>query len=180
MKITVRQVETPRDANDIEDVATHCNNEHGCGRAFDAREIGKHVFVCVMDKQRRYINGWVAYDINNVPVGYMVATMRQSMFSTRNYAIQEMWYVLPHARRSFAGMMLLHEFEKWALERNAERIYMQVEHDHDEHLTERILRLMTSMGYKKQGYICVKVINNEDKDNDRSTHRSVGAEQAQV
>lgn len=179
MKITVRQVETPRDANDIEDVATHCNNEHGCGRAFDPREIGKHVFVCVMDKKRKYINGWVAYDINNLPVGYMVATMRQSMFSTRNYAIQEMWYVLPHARNSLAGLMLLHAFEKWAIERDAERIYMQVEHDNDHVLTDRILKLMTGMGYKKQGYICVKVLT-EDTNDDRSTHRSVGAEQAQV
>jgi hypothetical protein len=178
MQTVIRQVETPSDSVDIEQVATHCNNQHGCGRSFDAREIGKHVRVCVMDAQRRYINGWVAYNTtDNKPVGYLVATMRQSMFSTRSYAIQEMWYVLPEARKSMAGLMLLHEFDKWATERNAERIYMQVEHDNDEVLTERIAKLMHSMGYKKQGYICVKVVNHEEKEvnNDSSTHRSVGA-----
>jgi hypothetical protein len=179
MLAAIKQVETPRDAVDIEQVATHCNNQHGCGRSFDAREIGKHVRVCVKDPHRKYINGWVAYDQDNKPIGYLVATMRQSMFSTRSYAIQEMWYVLPEARKSLAGLMLLHEFDKWATERNAERIYMQVEHDSDEALTERIAKLMASMGYKKQGYICVKVPNivNEEKElnDDSSTHRSVGA-----
>jgi hypothetical protein len=177
MHVTIRQVETPSDATDIEDVATHCNNAHGCGRSFDAREIGKHVHVCVRDSERKYINGWVAYDTtNNKPVGYLVATMRQSMFSLRSYAIQEMWYVLPEARKSLAGLMLLHEFDKWATQRNAERIYMQVEHDNDEVLTERIAKLMASMGYKKQGYICVKVVNTQKElSHDSSTHRGVGA-----
>jgi hypothetical protein len=176
MLITVRQVETPRDGVDIENVATHCNNQHGCGRAFNAREIGKHVFVCVKDPERKYINGWVAYDMEGKPVGYLVATMRQSMFSDRSYAIQEMWYVLPHARQSFAGLQLLHAFDKWATERNAERIYLQVEHDNNEALTERIVKLMASMGYKKQGYICVKVLHKEKElHHDSSTHSSVGA-----
>ena len=181
MRVVVRQVETPRDANDIEDVATHCHNDHGCGRSFDAREIGKHVFICVQDPQRKYINGWVAYDEQDQPIGYMVATMRQSLFSQRSYAIQEMWYVLPSARRSLAGVLLLHAFERWALERNAERIYMQVEHDSDWVLTERVVKLMQSMGYKKQGYICVKTFNEQQEkevEDDRTAHRSVGAEQA--
>jgi hypothetical protein len=181
MRISVRQVETPRDSLDIEEVSTHCHNDHGCGRAFDVDEIGKHVYVCVKDPQRKYINGWVAYDDDtHEPVGYLVATMRQSMFSRRSYAIQEMWYVLPQARKSLAGLMLLHAFEKWATERDAERIYMQVEHDDNELLVERIFKLMNSMGYKKQGYICVKVVNaSEEKevghDHDTATHRAMGA-----
>jgi transposase InsO family protein len=182
MKITVRQVETPRDSVDIEDVATHASNEHGCGREFDPRAIGRHVFYAVKDPERKHINGWVAYDIDGKPVGYLVATMRESMYSFRSYAIQEMWYVLPHARKSFAGLMLLHAFDKWATERNAERIYMQVEHDQDDKLIERVFRLMESMGYRKQGYIGVKVLDgNKEKDtsHDRTAHRAVGAEQAQ-
>jgi transposase InsO family protein len=183
VKVVVRQVETPSDSVDIEEVAQHAENEHACGRAVDYSEIGKHVFVCVQDPKRRYINGWVAYDEDDEPVGYMVATMRQSMFSKRFYAIQEMWYVLPRARKSFAGLMLLHAFDKWATERDAERIYMQVESDHDNALVERILRLMNAMGYKRQGYICVKIVNSsssKEQGNDSSTHRVVGAGERQA
>jgi Acetyltransferase (GNAT) family len=178
MHITIRQVETPSDSIDIEEVSMHHDNEHGCGRAFNPRAIGKHVYVCVKDPERKHINGWVAYDEANKPVGYLVATMRESMFSDRSYAIQEMWYVLPYARKSMAGLQLLHAFEKWATERNAERIYMQVEHDDNDVLVERIFKLMATMGYKKQGYICVKTINKDKEkevDHDSSTHRSVGA-----
>ena len=184
MKVTVRQVETPRCSVDIEEVATHASNEHGCGREFDPRAIGRHVFYAVKDPERKHINGWIAYDEELKPVGYLVATMRESMYSFRSYAIQEMWYVLPHARKaSMAGLMLLHAFDKWATERNAERIYMQVEHDQDEKLIERVFRLMETMGYKKQGYIGVKVVNsnaNKDSSNDRSTHRVVGADERQA
>jgi transposase InsO family protein len=184
MKVTVRQVETPRDSVDIEDVATHASNEHGCGREFDPRAIGRHVYYAVKDPERKHINGWVAYDEQNKPVGYLVATMRESMYSFRSYAIQEMWYVLPHARKaSMAGLMLLHAFDKWATERNAERIYMQVEHDQDERLIERVFKLMETMGYKKQGYIGVKIVNptvKEERSNDQSTHRVVGADERQA
>jgi hypothetical protein len=178
MQVTVRQVETPSDSVDIEQVSMHHDNEHGCKRAFNPRAIGKHVFTCVQDPERKYINGWVAYDEDGKPVGYLVATMRESMFSYRSYAIQEMWYVLPHARKSMAGLRLLYAFEKWATERNAERIYTQVEHDEDDELVERIFRLMATMGYKKQGYICVKMVNHEEKElnDDSSTHSSVGAQ----
>jgi hypothetical protein len=58
---------------------------------------------------------------------------------------------------------------------------MQVEHDDDKQLVERIFSLIGKLGYHKKGYIAVKVLNNvEDMKDARTTHSSVGAEQAQV
>lgn len=179
---SVRQIETPQDGNDVEDLATLHHEEYGTSREFDAKAVGKAAFRCVSDKARRYLNCWVAYDDNDVPIGYLAGTLRDSFYSYRYYAVQEMWYVVPRARGTRASIELLLQFERWALDRNAERIYMQVEHDSDDELVERIFNLMQRLGYKKQGYIGVKVPkynSNRDEDNDRSTHRTVGANSAQ-
>ena len=181
MIINVRRVNTPADGVDIEELSAVHHAEFGCGREFDRKVVGMHAFHAVKDPERKWINGWVAYDVDNKPVGYLVGTIRESCYSHRLYAIQEMWFVLPRARRSFAAITLMQEFEKWALERDVERIYTQVEHDYDDVLVERITRMMGVMGYKKQGYVCVKLVNNKEKeveDVNRTSHRSVGAEQA--
>jgi len=179
----VRQIETPGDGVDVEVLAAQHHDEYGTSREFDAKAVGQAAFHCVMDKQRKHLNCWVAYDDNGSPVGYLAATIRPSFYSFRSYAVQEMWFVTQRARRTRAAIELLLQFERWALDRNAERIYMQVEHDSDDELVERIFNLMQRLGYKKQGYIGVKVPiynTNKETDNDRSTHRVVGADERQA
>jgi GNAT superfamily N-acetyltransferase len=181
MIITIRRVDTPAQCVDIEELAVLHHTEFGCGREFDKRVVGKHAYYAISDPERKYINGWVAYDQFEVPVGYIVGTIRDSCYSERTYAIQEMWFVLPKARKSFAALHLIKVFEEWAIERGVERIYAQVEHDHDDVLVERIFKMMRIMGYKKQGYVGVKQVGKQQEkevEDDRSTHRAVGAEQA--
>jgi hypothetical protein len=181
----VKQIETPKDGLDVEELAQQHHDEFGTSREFDRKAVGQAAFHCTLDKQRKHLNCWVVYDDNNKPVGYLAATIRPSFYSFRSYAVQEMWFVLPRVRGSSASIKLLIHFEQWALSHRVERIYMQVEHDADDTLVQKILRLMARIGYRTQGYIAVKVpkyqsTSIEDKDNDRSTHRGVGAEQAQV
>ena len=178
----VRQIETPHDGVDVEILAQQHHDEYGGSREFNAKAVGRAAFRCVMDKARKYLNCWVAYDDDNKPVGYLAGTLRDSFYSDRFYAVQEMWYVVPAARGTRAAIELLVQFERWSMVRNAERIYVQVEHDADDELVERIFNLMQRLGYKKQGYIGVKVptythTNTEELNNDRTTHRGVGAEQ---
>ena len=182
----VEQIQTPRDAVDVEDLAQQHHDEFGTSREFDRNAVGKACFQCCYDKQRKHLNCWVAYDDNNIPIGYIAGTIRPSFYSTRSYAVQEMWYVVKRARGTRASIELLLQFENWAVSHRVERIYMQVEHDADDTLVQKILRLMSRLGYKTQGYIAVKVPNykttatfNKDTDNDRSTHRTVGAIEAQ-
>ena len=174
----IRQIETPADANDVEDLAQQHHDEFGGSREFDRKAVGKHAFTCCQDKARKYLNCWVAYDDNNKPVGYLAGTIRDSFYSFRHYAVQEMWFVAPRARGTIAAIKLLVQFEHWARDHGVERIYTQVEHDVDDTLVQRILRLISRLGYRTQGYIAVKVPTynaNKELDNDRSTHRGVGA-----
>ena len=179
-----RQIETPGDGVDVEVLAQQHHDEYGTSREFAAKAVGQAAFQCVMDKQRKHLNCWVTYDDDNEPIGYLAATIRPSFYSYRSYAVQEMWYVVPRARGTRAAIELLLQFERWALSHNVERIYMQVEHDNDDKLVKRILWLMSRLGYRTQGYIAVKVPTykhtQEDEDNDRSTHRVVGAVEGQT
>jgi len=181
----IAQIETPKDGTDVEELAQQHHDEFGTSREFDRKAVGQAAFHCVMDKQRRHLNCWVVYDDDDKPIGYLAGTIRPSFYSFRSYAVQEMWYVVPRARGSRASIELLVQFERWALSHNVERIYMQVEHDADDTLVMRIMKLMSRLGYRTQGYIAVKVPKytstpvNKDEDNDRSTHRVVGAVEEQ-
>jgi len=176
----VRQIENPKDGTDVEELAQLHHDEFGTSREFDRTAVGEAAFHCVMDKERKYLNCWVAYDDYDKPIGYLAATIRPSFYSRRSYAVQEMWYVVPRARGTRASIELLVQFERWALSHRVERVYMQVEHDADDTLVVKIMKLMSRLGYRTQGYIAVKVPTydkptNKELDNDRSTHRVVGA-----
>jgi len=175
----VKQIETPKHAVDVEELAQQHHAEFGKARQFAKSAVGEACWNCVLDKRRTQVNCWVAYDDHDHPVGYIAGTIHRSFYSYSKYAVQEMWYVVPGARRSSTATKLLRAYEQWAVEHKCERIYTQVEHDDEPELVERILRLMQYFGYNKQGYIAVKrpVYTHEEHDNDRSTHRGVGAEQ---
>jgi GNAT superfamily N-acetyltransferase len=178
----VRELNTPAQGLDVEWLAQLHHEEFGGSREFDTKAVERACIHCITDTKRRHLNCWIVYDeAFDKPVGYLAATMHSSFYSFRSYAVQEMWYVLPHFRGTSAAIRLVREFEQWAHERGAERVYMQVEHDDDKQLVERIFSLIGKLGYHKKGYIAVKVLNNvEDMKDARTTHSSVGAEQAQV
>jgi len=180
MKIV--QLQTPKQGIDAEVLAQACHDEYATSHEFDTSAVAESCWRCVADKERKYLNCWLAYDDDDIPVGALIGAMYRSVYSRRFYAIQEMWFVVPRARRSLAAIQLLLAYEKWATARNAERIYTQVEHDNEPKLVERIIKFMQGLGYNKQGYIAVKrpKYTQEEPNNDRSTHRGVGAEQAQV
>jgi hypothetical protein len=181
----VEELHTPLHAVDVAELAQHHHDEFGGSREFSRDAVSRACFNCVLDKQREQVNCWVVYDDADIPVGYFAGTIHTSFYSDRLYAVQEMWFVLPRVRGTRAAIELLVQFERWANNHGVERIYTQVEHDADDELVERIFKMMNKLGYKKQGYIAVKVTNNkpntkhEDTDNDRSTHRVVGAVEAQ-
>jgi hypothetical protein len=179
MKIV--ELHTPLEGLHVEYLAEQHHEEFGTSREFSRQGVTQACLRCVMDKERKRMNCWIAYDDDDSPVGYLAATLNRSFYSLRDYAVQEMWFVVRTHRGSRASIDLLRSFEKWATRHDAERIYTQVEHDTDTRLVERILLLMQRMGYRKAGYIAVKVLGNKhkDEDNDRSTHRGVGANEAQ-
>ena len=182
----VAELHTPHQAIDVEELAQRHHEEFGGSREFSREAVGRACFKCVMDKTRKHLNCWIAYDDAGVPIGYFAGTIHTSFYSDRLYAVQEMWYVLPRARGTRASIELLVQFERWANNHGVERIYTQVEHDVDGDIVERVFKLMNKLGYKRQGYIAVKVTNNkptakyEDMNNDRSTHRIVGADERQA
>lgn len=181
MRVTV--LDTPKQAVDVEQLAQLHHAEFGSGRDFDVLAVAQSCRRCVSDSERKYFNCWIAYDGLGKPIGYLAANIITSFYSFRSYAVQEMWYVVPRARGTKAALALIYAFELWALGHNVERIYTQVEHDDSPRIVEIIFRLLSKLGYKKQGYVAVKVVNNtdnnthKDKDDndDRSTHRQLGA-----
>jgi GNAT superfamily N-acetyltransferase len=170
----IEAVTTPRHGVDLENLAQLHHDEFGCGRAFARQAITNHVIICVRDPDRKWLNGWVAYDDNDKPVGYIIGTIRPSIYNLTDIACQEMWFVLPKYRSGLIAVQLLWHFEKWARDRKVERIYTQVEHDNEPQLVERIIHIMNRLGYKTQGYIAVKHLMEKGNSDDRTTHSEVG------
>lgn len=177
----VRELNTPVQGLDVEWLAQQHHQEFGGSREFDTKAVGRACIHCIGDNERKHLNCWIVYDdAFDKPIGYLAATMHWSFYSFRMYAVQEMWYVLPHFRGTSAAVRLVQAFEKWARERNAERVYMQVEHDADMTLVERIFALIGRLGYHKKGYIAVKHISKEENVDDRTTHSEVGVRARQA
>src|SRR5262245_32146893 len=128
MHIKVEQLKTQQHATNVVMLGMWHHDEFGAGRKFDKKTLATSVFLGMQDAERRWLNGWIAYD-GDEPVGYLVGKINRSFFSQSTYAVQEMWYVVPHYRGSSAALRLLREFERWADERGCERRYLYVEHD---------------------------------------------------
>lgn len=177
----VEALTTPKQGVDIEELAQLHHNEFGGDRQFDVRAIARAVMICIRDPDRKYLNAWVGYDNDDVPIGYIVGTIRPSLYSMADIAQQEMWFVVPEHRSGLVAALLIWNFERWAKDKNVEHIYTQVEHDDKPEVVERIISVMERLGYKKQGYIAVKHISNsKGNSDDRTTHSGVGVEQEQA
>jgi hypothetical protein len=174
----VVELQTPKQGADVEFLAQLHHEEFGGSREFDVDAVMKACVNCALDIQRDQVNCWIAYNTENQPIGYLAATIHSSFYSFRKYAIQEMWFVIPRYRNARAAVALLTAYERWATQRNVERIYTQVEHDDNVEVVERIFQFMNMLGYRKQGYIAVKQthIKLEDKADDPGTHRKLGAQ----
>ena len=176
----VEALETPKQGVDIERLAQRHHDEFGCGRNFNVKAVARAVWQCVRDPDRKYINAWIGYDNDGVPIGYIVGTIRPSLYNMADIATQEMWFVIPKHRSGLIAALLIWHFEKWAKTKGVDRIYVQVEHDNEPDLVERIIKVMQRLGYKKQGYIAVKHISTKDDDDDRTTHSGVGVTERQA
>lgn len=178
MKYTIEQLNTPAQGVDVETLSLMHHFEFGEGRAFDVNAVAHACAQCCLDPKRTYVNCWIAY-ADSTPIGYIAATIKASWYSFSRYACQEMWFVIPEHRGSMAGVRLVQAFEKWARDNKCEMSYMTVEHEHDQTLVSRILRLMYALGYSPRGYIAVKKHNyaQEELKDDRTTRREVGAGQ---
>lgn len=173
----VEALETPKQGVDIERLAQLHHDEFGEGRDFDVRAVTRAVWTCVRDPDRKYINAWIGYDDDSNPVGYIVGTIRPSLYNLSDIAVQEMWFVISQHRSGLIAALLIWHMESWAKAKNVERIYVQVEHDAQPQLVERIIQVMNRLGYKTQGYIAVKHLKQKGNTDDRTTHSEVGARQ---
>lgn len=173
----IEAVATPKHGVDLEELAQLHHDEFGCGREFNVRAITENVIRCILDPERKFLNGWIAYDLHGKAIGYIIGTIRPSIYNLRNVASQEMWFVLPKYRTGIAAIQLIKSFEQWAKDNKCERIYTQVEHDNQPELVERIIGVMHRLGYKTQGYIAVKHLNEKGNEDDRTTHSEVGVRQ---
>jgi hypothetical protein len=184
----VEELRTHAHCIDVEDLAELHHDEFGSSREFSRGAVGEACYRCISDKRRDHLNCWIAYTEYNKPIGYIAGTLDSSFYSYRDYAVQQMWYVVHEHRGSKASLLLLQAFEQWAMRHNAERIYMQVEHDDNEQIIIRTISLMNRLGYRNQGYIAVKTPTVEhllqaqargQKDaDDSATHRAVVTGQA--
>jgi len=177
--VKVELLNTPQQGVDIEKLAQLHHDEFGGSRQFNVLAVARAVWQCVRDSERKYLNAWIGYDNDGRPVGYIVGTIRPSLYSLSDIAQQEMWFVVPEHRSGLISAMLLWHFEKWAKNKGVEHIYTQVEHDEKPELVERIIKIMNRLGYKKQGYIAVKHIKQKGNDDDRTTHSGVGVAQTE-
>jgi len=176
----VMPLTTPKEGVDIEELALLHHNEFGGDRDFDVRAIARAVIQCIRDPERKYLNAWVGYDNDGRRIGYIVGTIRPSLYSMADIAQQEMWFVVPEHLSGLVAALLIWHFEHWAKDKNVEHIYTQVEHDEQPELVERIITMLDRLGYKKQGYIAVKHLKQKGNDDDRTTHRGVGVAQEQA
>lgn len=176
----VLMLDTPTQGVDIEELAQLHHDEFGGDRGFDVRAVTRAVIQCILDDRRSSLNAWIAYDDSDKPVGYIVGTIRPSLYNMTDIAVQEMWFMVPEHRTGLAAIQLVWHMEKWAKAHNVERIYLQVEHDDRPELVERIVTIIDRLGYRKQGYIAVKHLFNRAKGNsdDRSTHSELVANTA--
>jgi Acetyltransferase (GNAT) family len=176
----IEMLNTPSQGVDIEELAQLHHDEFGEGRQFDVRAVTRAVVQCILDDRRKYINAWIGYDDGGKPIGYIVGTIRPSLYNMSDIATQEMWFVVPEHRTGLVAVQLVWHMEKWAKSHNVERIYLQVEHDDKPELVERIINVIGRLGYRKQGYIAVKHLFNraKDKSDDRSTHSELVANTA--
>jgi RimJ/RimL family protein N-acetyltransferase len=176
----VLMLNTPSQGVDIEELAQLHHDEFGGTRQFDVRAVTRAVIQCIMDDRRKYINAWIGYDDDDKPIGYIVGTIRPSLYNMADIATQEMWFVVPKHRTGLVAIQLVWHMEKWAKSLGVERIYLQVEHDNNPELVERIIAIIGRLGYTKQGYIAVKHVFNRAKGNsdDRSTHSELVADAA--
>lgn len=172
-------LDTPTQGVDIEELAQLHHDEFGEGRQFDVRAVTRAVIQCILDDRRKFINAWIGYDDADKPVGYIVGTIRPSLYNMADIATQEMWFVVPQHRSGLVAVQLVWHMEKWAKAQGVERIYLQVEHDNRPELVERIISAIDRLGYRKQGYIAVKHINRaKGNSDDRSTHSELVANTA--
>ena len=176
----IEALETPKQGVDIEQLAQRHHDEFGCGRNFNVAAVTRAVWGCIRDPDRKYINAWIGYDNDGVPIGYIVGCIRPSLYNLTTIASQEMWFVIPKHRSGLIAALLIWNFEKWCKAKGVERIYTQVEHDNEPELVERLIKVMQRLGYKKQGYIAVKHISKEENVDDRTTHSEVGARQKEA
>lgn len=180
MKYTIEQLNTPAQGVDVETLASLHHHEFGEGRLFDVNAVAHACAQCCLNPKRTYVNCWIAYTESGEAVGYIAGTIRASFYSFSRFACQEMWFVVPEHRGSMASVRLVQAFEQWAHDNKCEMSYMTVEHEHDQTLVSRILRLMYALGYTPRGYIAVKKHNyaQEELKDDRTTRSKVGAGQA--
>lgn len=136
------------------------HTEFGTGREFDGAAIVALGLRCRNQEVRRESNCWIAYTDDDEPVGYLYATIGQSIFSFRRYAEQSMWFVLPKYRGTRAGIMLVKDFEDWAKSQHCESIRMGVMHTADAAMCDKVMRIINRLGYETCGSVAFKKMEN--------------------
>lgn len=149
---------TPDHILGVRDLATKHHEEFGGSREYDTAAIVysmRQFFAS--DPERKNANVWVVLDANTI-VGVLYATAPRVVYSWRQIAKQEMFYVDKAYRNSRAAYMLIKAFEAWAKSLNCEQAYMSVEHNMLDDLTKRTSALMEKAGYKLRGYYHIKFL----------------------
>ena len=91
---------------------------------FSELDYDQNVFIDwianAMVNPNYYLGG---YTIDGKLAGALLGDVSQTYFGKDKVAINRNWYVRPEFRGSLAGIKLLKDFEKWAKEQGAKRVY---------------------------------------------------------
>ena len=150
--------DTPEHILGMRDLTAQFHEEFGGSREYDGAAIvysAKQFFKG--DPDRKFSNAWIVLDEEAV-VGILYATAPRVVYSWRQIAKQEMFYVAKEYRGSRAAFMLIKAFEAWAKALNCEQVYMSVEHNMLDDLTKKTSALMQKAGYKLRGYYHIKFL----------------------
>lgn len=149
---------TPEHILGMRDLAAKFHDEFGGIREYDGAAIvysAKQFFKD--DPDRKFSNVWIIVDGEDV-VGILYATAPRVVYSWRQIAKQEMFFIDKEYRGSRAAFMLIKAFEDWAKALNCEQAYMSVEHNMIDDLTKKTSVLMQKAGYKLRGFYHIKYL----------------------
>lgn len=155
----VEELQTDDHIWHVRELAIAHHEELGGSREFDSAAVVDSALVCREHDERANVNCWLVYSGDGKAIGYLAGTIKRNFYSYRNIATQEMWYVLPEYRGTHAALMLVKEFEEWARKHKCEQIYMGVEHNVADGMTQKITKLMERLGYHTRGTFNIKRID---------------------
>ena len=145
----VTELRVARHAIDIVDLGRRMHEENHTSMPYDEPHTMSSA-VMIMNSDRKDINAWVAYDEEEIAVGFMVGAVHRCLFSPTKIAQQELLYVVPESRKSLLANNLIECYEFWAATQKVSQIFLGVAMNDVIH-SDRVGLFFERRGYDRVG-----------------------------